>query len=144
MILSEAQRQFALSHRIAHLATADAVGIPHVIPICFALHADQFYSVIDDKPKRTHTGLKRLRNIVANGHVALVIDDYDDDDWSRLAFLRVQGNASLVADPEEYASALFLLRQRYRQYTTMPIALASHPMIRIVSVQAHFWRAASS
>ena len=70
---------------------------------------EHFYFVIDEKPKRTRTGLKRLRNIAANPQVALVIDDYDED-WTRLAYLLVQGEAALVADREEYAGALAALR----------------------------------
>src|SRR5262249_5250057 len=93
MILSNEPRDFANCQRVAHLATADATGAPHVIPICYALVEGNCYFVVDEKPKRTRTGLKRLRNIAANSQVALVIDDYDED-WSRLAFLLVLGSAA--------------------------------------------------
>ena len=94
-MLSDDERAFADRHRVAHLATADAAGAPHVIPICYALVGDAFYFVVDEKPKRTRTGLKRLRNIAANPQVALVIDDYDED-WTRLAYLLVHGRAAVV------------------------------------------------
>src|SRR5512140_3711201 len=103
-MLSADDRAFAERHRVAHLATADTGGAPHVIPICYALVDEHIYVVIDEKPKRTRTGLKRLRNIAANPQVALVIDDYDED-WTRLAYLLVQGHAAMVEAADEYATA---------------------------------------
>lgn len=141
MLLSDADRDFAHRHRVAHLATADLAGAPHVIPICYALVAGHFYFVIDEKPKRTRTGLKRLRNISANPQVALVIDDYDDD-WTQLAYLLVQGCAARVEAADEYTTVLDVLHRRYPPYRAMPLAIATHPMIRITPQRCHMWRAA--
>jgi len=139
-VVSDEERAFANQHRVAHLATADAAGAPHVIPICYALIGDAFYFVVDEKPKRTRTGLKRLRNIAANPQVALVIDDYDED-WTRLAYLLVRGRAALVGEPAEYDTALTVLRQRYPQYRAMHLGFETHPLVRIVPEQRHLWRA---
>jgi PPOX class probable F420-dependent enzyme len=139
-VLSYDECTFAERHRVAHLATADAVGAPHVIPICYALIAATFYFIVDEKPKRTRTGLKRLRNIAVNPQVALVIDDYDED-WTRLAYLLVHGRAACVADEREYARGLDALRQRYPQYRSMPLAFETHPMVRITPSRSHWWRA---
>jgi PPOX class probable F420-dependent enzyme len=140
MTFSDADRAFAERHRVAHFATADATGAPHVIPICYALIGDVFYFVVDEKPKRTRTGLKRLRNIAANPRVALVIDDYDED-WTRLAYLLVRGRAAVVEESAEYATVLAALRERYPPYRTMPLASDTHPMVRIVPEHRHFWNA---
>src|SRR5882724_12391580 len=113
--LTNEEHAFAEHHRVAHLATADAAGAPHVVPICYALLEDAFYFVIDEKPKRTRTGLKRLRNMAENPQVAVVIDDYEED-WTRLAYLLIQGTAEQVDDRDEYDSALSALRARYAQY----------------------------
>lgn len=143
MVVTREERAFAERHRIGHLATANAAGVPHVVPVCFALVGDYFYFVIDEKPKRARTGLKRLRNLAENPRVALVIDDYDDADWSRLAYLLIRGPAACVTDPAEFTQALHALRTRYAQYRTMPLAFETHPMVRIVPEQRHFWRAAA-
>ena len=140
MTFSDADRTFAERHRVAHLATADARAAPHVIPICYALVGDAFYFVIDENPKRTRTGLKRLRNIAMNPQVALVIDDYDED-WTRLAYLLVQGRAAIVNDHTEYARALAKLSVRYPQYRSMPLKYDTHPMVRIRPHHTHLWRA---
>ena len=55
------------------------------------------YTVVDEKPKRTHR-LQRLRNIEANPRVEVVIDEYDED-WSRLWWVRLRGSARIVDDP---------------------------------------------
>jgi len=138
-MLSNEQGRFADSHRVARLATADATGAPHVIPICYARAGDCFYFVIDDKPKRTRSGLKRLRNIRDNPRVALLIDDYSDD-WSRLAYLLVQGTAAVIDDEVEFARALQSLRERYTQYRAMDIRFASHPLVRVIAATTHFWK----
>ena len=141
MRFSDDERAFASSHRVAHLATADAAGTPHVVPICYALIDDLFYFIIDDKPKRNRTGLKRLRNIAENPQVAVVIDAYTED-WSRLAYLLVHGHAARVEDPQEYVMVLEALRQRYPQYGSMRLAMPTHPLIRITPERRHMWRAA--
>ncbi len=139
-MLSAEEREFAERHRVAHLATADAAGRPHVIPICYATMGDAFYFIVDDKPKRSRTGLKRLRNIAENPQVALVIDYYDED-WTRLAYLLVHGRATRVENRGEYVLVLRTLRTRYAQLGTMPLEFETHPMIRVRLDRHHMWRA---
>jgi len=94
--LSEAERKFVLAHRVAHLATADAGGAPHVVPVCFALEEENLYITIDEKPKRAPAaGLKRLRNIAENARVAVVVDRYDED-WTRLGWVMLRGRADIL------------------------------------------------
>jgi PPOX class probable F420-dependent enzyme len=107
---------FIASHRVARLATADADGAPHVIPVCYAFDGRYIYSALDLKPKRVEAlRLKRVRNVLANPRVALVIDDYSED-WSALAYVLVQGTAELVEDEDEQRLAESLLREKYPQY----------------------------
>ena len=81
--------------RVARLATADANGVPHAVPVCYALLGDNLYVTIDKKPKRSDgRALRRLRNIVENPHVAVVVDRYDED-WSRLAWVMLRGRAEI-------------------------------------------------
>lgn len=126
---------FIDSCRVAHLATADAEGHPHVIPVCFAHHGGAFWLPIDEKPKRT-TRLKRLRNIEANPNVALVFDRYDED-WIRLAYVLVRGAASIIERGGDHPQALSTLRDRYPQYRAM--ALEDLPLIRITLETVVTW-----
>jgi PPOX class probable F420-dependent enzyme len=116
----EARSRFAKA-RIARLATADADGRPHIVPVVFALDNDTLYSAVDDKPKRT-TALKRLANVNANPHVALLVDHYEED-WSALWWVRADG-LGRVLDPEdaEARRATMLLAERYpQQRSTGPV-----------------------
>jgi len=134
-------RALLARHRVAHLATAGRDGAPHVVPLCFALDGDILYFVIDAKPKRrTGTGLQRMRNLLENPRVALVIDDYDED-WSRLAYVLVRGHAAVVDDAAETDRALTSLRAKYPQYRAMPLDGAEHPVVRITPERVHVWRA---
>ena len=107
--------------RVAHLATADAHGQPHVVPICFIFDGKNFYSPIDEKPKRvTASKLKRLRNIRENPRVALVIDRYDEN-WAKLAYILITGRARLLASGSKHRKAVKHLRRKYSQYRKMSI-----------------------
>ena len=114
----EARRRFAAA-RIARLATADAAGIPLVVPIVFAVDGDRVYSAVDAKPKRT-PALRRLANITVNPNVAVLVDHYADD-WSTLWWARADGTARVVSpDGTAGEQAIALLTARYAQYATDP------------------------
>jgi len=133
-------RKFLRLARVAHLATADASGSPHNIPVCFWFDDEaHFYFVVDEKPKRTSgTGIKRMRNIAENPRVAIVIDEYEED-WSSLAYVLVHGDASIVEDPDEYLLALRNLRDKYPQYRAMVLSPDKNPIVRIEAHRVHAW-----
>lgn len=137
--LTETEAIFVLSQRVARLATADADGNPHVIPICYAFDGTRFYTPLDEKPKRvSESKLRRVRNIAARPAVALVIDQYSDD-WTQLGYLLVHGHAALIS-PEDsgiHSQALLLLRERYVQYQSM--ALEKYPVIAITPIEVISW-----
>jgi PPOX class probable F420-dependent enzyme len=118
------------SERIAHLATASPDGRPHIVPFCFVVIGDNLYSVIDDKPKKTHTRLRRLRNIEDNPRVSVLADHYEEE-WKALWFVMVEGEAGVVTDSQEYRKARVALRSKYPQYLMMELAEATNPMIRV-------------
>jgi PPOX class probable F420-dependent enzyme len=116
----QARERFA-SARVARLASADAAGRPHLVPVVFALQGDRVYSVVDAKPKRT-VALRRLENVRQNPVVALLADHYEED-WSALWWVRAEGSARILepSDPEARA-AVELLRERYpQQRATGPV-----------------------
>ena len=132
-----------LSHaRIGHLATASETGVPHVVPVCFAVHEGLVYSVLDLKPKRTALmRLRRIKNIQANPRVSLVVDHYEED-WTQLWYILVSGRAELLIEGEERASAVPVLRAKYPQYRGMDID--QNPVIRISPERVVEWPVPSS
>ena len=135
-MLSEDQRRFLESRRAGHLATADASGAPHVVPVCFAVGEDAAYITVDQKPKGDPRALKRLRNIADNPAVALVADRYDED-WSRLGWVMLRGRAEILEGGAEHDMAQKLLRVRYPQYRRMQ--LAGLPVIAIRIERVASW-----
>ena len=135
--LSPEQDRFLRSARSGHLATADAKGRPHVIPVCYVFDGDAIYSVLDAKPKSTPLRqLRRVRNILANPQVSLVVDHYEED-WSRLRYVLVSGEAGLLEAGEEWSRAIVLLREKYPQYRDMN--LDESPVIKITPVRFTPW-----
>jgi PPOX class probable F420-dependent enzyme len=123
--------------RVARLATVDTAGRPHVVPICFVFSDATVYSVLDAKPKSVPVErLQRVRNILANPHVQLLIDRYDED-WSRLAFVQLRGVASLLQPGPEQGEAVRLLRAKYAQYAAME--LDAMPVIKVAIERAVVW-----
>ena len=89
-MLTERQRRFLEASRVGHLATADTMGAPHLIPVCYAADEGTLYITVDEKPKRRDIPLKRVRNILDNPQAAFVVDRYDED-WSRLGWVMLRG-----------------------------------------------------
>ncbi|HEY6524324.1 MAG TPA: TIGR03668 family PPOX class F420-dependent oxidoreductase [Solirubrobacteraceae bacterium] len=122
MTPAEARERFGAA-RVARLATADAGGRPHLVPVVFALEGDRVYTVVDAKPKRT-TALRRLRNVAENPWVALLADHYEED-WAALWWVRAEGRGRVVeADAPEARRAVELLRARYPQQRAVGAVLA--------------------
>ena len=133
-MLSDRERRFLAERRVAHLASADARAVPHVVPVCFALHESTLYITIDAKPKRAPGGtLKRVQNILANPMVAVVVDRYDED-WARLGWVMLRGQAEILAKGSEHDDAQTLLRSRYPQLAAMQIAHLPVIALRIAQV----------
>jgi PPOX class probable F420-dependent enzyme len=122
--------------RVARLATVAPTGAPHLVPVCFTHLADAFWIPVDEKPKRS-SRLARLRNIGAEPRVSLLFDRYDDN-WSRLAWIRVDGLATVMGRGSEAPASLGALRSRYPQYRAM--ALESLPLVRVEPREVTGWR----
>jgi PPOX class probable F420-dependent enzyme len=129
-------RRLVESARVARLATVDAEGAPHLVPICFVLLDDVLsgavlYSAVDHKPKRG-SRLRRFDNIRATGRASVLVDAYAED-WSSLWWVRLDGAARVVDDPAEAARAIAALTGRYEQYTDRP------PHEPVLAVTATRW-----
>jgi PPOX class probable F420-dependent enzyme len=136
---------FLVAARRAILATIDPDGRPRPVPICFIVDAADAARVrlltpLDDKPKATDDKrtLARVRDIRARPEVSLLIERWDED-WSRLAWLRLHGRAMLLEPADVSQDAVDRLRSKYRQYATH--ALESSPMIAIDIERATSWGA---
>ena len=73
---------------------------------------------------------------MANPQVSLVVDHYEED-WSRLRYLLVMGDAGLLEEGEEWARAIAMLREKYPQYREMD--LDDSPVIKVVPARFVPW-----
>jgi PPOX class probable F420-dependent enzyme len=124
--------------RVAHLATADAEGRPHVVPVCFIYRDGYVFIAIDQKPKRVGPkGLKRVRNIMENPKVALAAGHYEED-WGKLWHVLAQGRAEVLEEGPEHGEAVAALRGKYPQYRGMEMEW--RPVIKITIERMVEWR----
>jgi PPOX class probable F420-dependent enzyme len=128
---------------VARLATITPDGIPHLVPVVFAVDPDTrdgeeiVYTAIDAKPKTT-LRLRRLANIENNPQASLLVDHYADD-WTQLWWVRADGVAAIHRDDEQMHTGYRLLRAKYTQYQSVPL---HGPVIAITVRRWSSWHAA--
>ncbi|MGH3407591.1 MAG: TIGR03668 family PPOX class F420-dependent oxidoreductase, partial [Streptosporangiaceae bacterium] len=135
-LAADQARRLLAAARVARLATASPDGVPHLVPVTFAVDGDLIYTAVDYKPKKS-TNLRRLRNIRENPRVALLADHYDDD-WDMLWWVRVDGWASVVEDDRALQDPLDVLAERYQQYRD------NRPAGPVIVIQVDRWKGWSS
>jgi PPOX class probable F420-dependent enzyme len=148
-VLTDAERRFIDDQRTAVLATTAPDGRARLVPVCYAL-SERFdaigrpilYTPIDEKGKRTDDphDVARVRDLLVLPEVTLVLHRWDED-WSRLAWLRLYGYGELLepqpSEADEHAGAITALRARYPQYATHD--LEHRPIIRVSIERALSW-----
>jgi PPOX class probable F420-dependent enzyme len=134
---------FIAEGRVGRLATADASGQPLVVPICYAFDGASLFSAIDAKPKRPGSqGLRRIRNIRENPRVSVVIDRYDED-WTRLRYVIIQGQAEILTDGGDFSRGVDLLLAKYPQYRSMGLKREAGLMIKVEPARVTEWQYSS-
>ena len=135
MTRDEALRRLSAA-RVGRIATADAAGVPHVVPLVFAVDGATLYWAVDEKPKRSKA-IKRLDNIRANPNAEVVVDHYEED-WTALWWVRAGGPARVLEPGAETDRAVALLREKYPQYASQP---PPGPVIAVDVRRVALWRA---
>jgi len=135
---TDRELDFLTRMRVGRLATADAAGQPHVVPVVFATDGRNIYTPLDEKPKRVQPReLKRVRNLLENPKVAFIVDHYEED-WTQLSWLLVRGTGTLVENGEAHVTGVRLLQKKYAQYEKMP--LNHRPLIVIAPFDVTSWK----
>ena len=148
-VLTDAERRFLEEQRSAILATTAPDGRARLVPVCYALSNEVdpvgrpiLYTPIDEKQKRTDNphDVARVRDLLVLPEVTLVVDRWDED-WSRLAWLRIYGHGELIephpGEEIQHADAIARLRSRYPQYLSHD--LEHRPIIRVAVERVVSW-----
>ena len=134
----------AIEARLAHepravLATLRADGGAALVPIVFARVGDALWSPVDGKPK-SGAALARVANLERDPRAALLLDGYGAD-WSRLWWLRVEGRARVVREPQALAAGEAALRAKYAQYRETALHAGEPMLLRIELGAVTSWAA---
>lgn len=122
---------------VARLATVAPGGLPHLVPVVFAVAADTndvVYTAVDAKPKTTRR-LRRLANIDDNPRVSLLVDHYAED-WTQLWWVRADGLATVHTDGDAVDLGHRLLRAKYPQYQLVSL---DGPVIEVAVQRWSSW-----
>lgn len=138
-VFNAKQLEYIKRKRVAHLATCDVKGIPAVIPVCYAISECYIYTPIDRKPKKVAPiKLRRIKNIMENPTVSLVIDEYHEE-WEKLSYIIIRGKAELIEHGDEHTRAVILLSNKYEQYRNMKLESLGLPVIKLVPEKVISW-----
>jgi PPOX class probable F420-dependent enzyme len=121
---------------VACLGTVAPDGMPHLVPVVFAVRHEVIYTAVDAKRKTTQR-LRRLANIEHNPRVSLLVDHYAGD-WTQLWWVRIDGIAAIHRDGAEVRMGRDLLRAKYPQYQSVPL---NGPVIAIAVRRWSSWHA---
>ncbi len=127
-MLTPGQRALLAAARTATLATRRPDGRPRLVPICYVLAERPdprgrpvLHTPLDEKPKRAVDphGLARVADLLVLPEASMLVERWDED-WSKLAWIRLDGRATLL-EPEpheraEHEQAIAALRAKYPQY----------------------------
>jgi len=76
MKLKKMEKDFISLQRVIRVATVGEGGTPHNVPVCHIMEGSQIYFA-------TEKDSKKVKNLIKNGKVALVCDEYSEA-WSYL------------------------------------------------------------
>jgi len=107
------RRALAAEHGI--LATQDPVHGASLVPACYAIDGDRLAIPIDSVKPKGSTALGRVRNLERDPRAALLVEQWDPTDWSRLWWVHLR--LVRTQEPAERIAVLERgLRERYPQY----------------------------
>ena len=132
MRLTEREARARLAtHDHGILCTVHAERGVDAVPVAYAVD-DDFVGVPVDRVKpKVSSRLQRERNLEADPRAALLIEQWDRDDWSRLWWVRAELRWH-DDDPSRSARLAAGLAERYAQYRDQPFTRVL--VMRIVAV----------
>jgi PPOX class probable F420-dependent enzyme len=135
--LPEWARRLLDEERVGHLGLIDGAGRPRVLPVTYAIYEGAVWTAVDNKPKRASRELARVRWLRERPEAAVTVDRYDDD-WSKLGWVQLIGEITVLAGPPA-GPVLDALTRRYPQYRSDP---PPGPLLRLNTARTVCWRAA--
>lgn len=96
-LFTAAELDYLAAQLLGRLATVAPDGTPQVSPVGFQYNRET--GTIDVGGFAMSTS-RKYRNVAANGHAAIVVDDLASTDPWRVRCLEIRGSAETVQDPD--------------------------------------------
>lgn len=123
---------FIRSQRVARLATVDADGTPHNVPICPVVLSSKIYFA-------SGRDARKVRNIQRNPRVALAFDHYTEN-WKELAGAMIVGTGVASAQGAMFRRARQALYRKYRRYARVaPITEGDSVIVCVTPTASYSW-----
>jgi len=113
------ERRYLNKQYVARLATVSG-NTPHVAPVCFAFKSAKIYIA-------TERDSKKIRNIVKNNKVALVVDDYVS--WGDVRGVLIEGEAEILESGKNYEFGERLIHEKYKLTKSYRFEAGKHRVI---------------
>jgi PPOX class probable F420-dependent enzyme len=108
MRLNKKLSKLIARERVCRVATADADGKPHLVPVCHVLLGGKIYFGSD-------RNARKVTNLRENPRIALTVDLYSED-WSHLKGVMIAGTATLIERGPRFQQTRARLYEKYPQY----------------------------
>jgi pyridoxamine 5'-phosphate oxidase-like protein len=110
------------SHDHGILCTVHAERGVDAVPVAYAVDDDYVGVPIDLVKPKASLRLQRERNLEADPRAALLVEQWDRSDWSRLWWVRAELRWAGDTDSTRAAALAARLAGRYAQYRDQPFA----------------------
>ena len=126
-VLKPRHLKFLGAHELCRLATASKEGMPHVVPVIYAMDGQNIVIAVDYKTKK-------LRNLMENPKAALVVDESRPNSG-----LMVEGDCEVLERGREYLRLLQVLFDRFEYYRRNPWGEGESPILKVRPTKAVMW-----
>lgn len=127
MRFTNRERKFIEGNEVCRFATADASGMPHVVPVCYIFHGDSFYIATD-------YGTRKYRNVMENPRAALVIDHYKPH-----RAVVVQGRVEVLERGEEFRRVREMFYGKFKWARDDPWDEGESPILKLIPERKSSW-----
>ena len=132
MRLKKSLAQLIEWERVCRIATEDARGVPHLVPVCNVLVDGKLYFA-------SAKNARKVRNLRKTPSVAVTIDHYSDD-WSQLKGVMVQGRVVFIEKGPRFRKIRKLLYAKYPQYPDQAaLAETDSVIVEITPIHVFSW-----
>jgi nitroimidazol reductase NimA-like FMN-containing flavoprotein (pyridoxamine 5'-phosphate oxidase superfamily) len=132
MRISKRLWRFIERERVCRVATVNAEGTPHLVPVCHAVIDETLcFGSGDDA--------RKVLNLRDNDRIAVTVDLYAED-WPQLRGVMVQGRAEIVERGPRFRRARAALYRKYPQYEKeAALDESDSVVVRVVPAHVFSW-----